>query len=189
MECNFFFCGKNDMEQTELIQKVNIIRNILPDDGTFPNNGLLPLLVYQKAVNVPEKDAGRNIIEFLETNGWTNAWENGIYDYHHYHSTAHEVLVVIQGSARVQFGGDSGIAYLIEKGDVVIIPAGVSHKALDLYDQFTCIGAYPEGQEYDLLTGKTGERERALENIKAVSLPTSDPVYGIEGPLLNNWQA
>src|SRR5687767_2532670 len=102
------------MEQTELIQNINIVRNILTDDGIFLNNGLLPLLVYQKAVHVPREEAGKVIIEYLETNGWVNAWENGVYDYHHYHSTAHEVLVVIRGSARIQFGGDAGVTYLLE---------------------------------------------------------------------------
>jgi uncharacterized protein YjlB len=177
------------MEPVELIQNINIVRHILSDDGTFPNNGLLPLLIYQKALHLPEKNVTRTIMEFLETNGWVNAWENGVYDFHHYHSTAHEVLVVIEGSARIQFGGPSGIASLMERGDAVVIPAGVAHKAIDLYDNFSCIGAYPTGQDYDLKKGEEGEHQLAVENIKAVPLPLADPIYGIDGPLLNNWKA
>jgi uncharacterized protein YjlB len=176
------------MEQVEAIQKVNIIRHLLQDDGVFPNNALLPLLVYQKAVNVPDRNAASIIIEFLETNGWINAWEGGVYDFDHYHSTAHEVLVVIKGSARIQFGGPAGVALLVESGDAVVIPAGVAHKAIDLYDEFTCIGAYPTGQDYDLRKGSAEEREQSLQNIKAVPLPTADPIYGTEGPLVNNWK-
>jgi uncharacterized protein YjlB len=176
------------MEPVEVIQKVNIIRNILSDDGQFPNNALLPLLIYQKAVILPPEKRSATIIEFLETNGWVNAWEDGVYDYHHYHSTAHEVLVIIRGSARIQFGGPGGVAFLVEEGDAVIIPAGVAHKALDLYDDFTCIGAYPTGQDYDLKTGKNEERDESIANIKAVQLPGADPIYGMEGPLLNNWK-
>jgi hypothetical protein len=32
------------------------------------------------------------------------------------------------------------------------------------------------------------ERERALRNIAEVALPTSDPVYGKRGPLLERWR-
>ncbi len=177
------------MEPVEAIQNLNIIRHILPDDGTFPNNGLLPLLVYQKALNLTEARSAANIMEFLETNGWVNAWENGIYDYHHYHSTAHEVLIITKGSARVQFGGPSGVAMLVEEGDAVIIPAGVAHKALDQYDGFKCVGAYPTGQEYDIKKGEDGEREEAMKNIKQLGLPSTDPIYGIDGPLLQNWKS
>jgi uncharacterized protein YjlB len=146
------------------------------------------MLVYQKAVHVPDKDAAKHIIEFLETNGWINAWEDGVYDFDHYHSTAHEVLVVIKGSARIQFGGPSGVALLIERGDSVVIPAGVAHKAIDLYDDFTCVGAYPTGQNYDIRKGSMEEREQTIQNIKAVPLPAADPIYGTDGPLLNNWK-
>jgi uncharacterized protein YjlB len=176
------------MEPVELIQRVNIIRHNLQDDGTFPNNAMLPLLVYQKAIHLPDKDAGKTIVELLETNGWVNAWKDGVYDYHHYHSTAHEVLVVIRGSARIQFGGPTGIAELLESGDAVVIPAGVAHKAIDIYDGFTCIGAYPTGQDYDLNYGKEEERGQAILNIKTLPLPTADPIYGVEGPMVMNWK-
>lgn len=175
------------MEPIAAIQHVNIIRHILQDDGTFPNNGLLPLLIYQKALQIPAEKASETVISLFEINDWVNAWVDGVYDYHHYHSTAHEVLGVLKGSARIQFGGPNGVSQLVEQGDVVIIPAGVAHNALDLYDDFSCVGAYPSGQDYDILQGKAGEREKALENLKNVSLPISDPVYGTEGPLLTNW--
>lgn len=171
----------------EAIQKVNIIRHLLQDDGVFPNNALLPLIAYQKALILPERNADKILIELLETNDWVNSWVDSIYDYHHYHSTAHEVLGVIEGSARVQFGGPNGPAILFEKGDVVIIPAGVAHKAIDLYDDFQCVGAYPSGQDYDIKTDKPGQREKAIENIRDLPLPTSDPIYGLDGPLLTNW--
>jgi uncharacterized protein YjlB len=176
------------MELVEAIQKLNIIRHILQDDGLFPNNALLPLLVYEKAVQIPSSNPAKKIIDFLETNAWVNAWEDGVYDFHHYHSTAHEVLIIIKGSARIQFGGPSGVSQLLEKGDAVVIPAGVAHKAIDVYDNFTCIGAYPTGQDYDIKKGLKEEREEAIHNIKSLPLPTADPIYGVDGPLLNNWK-
>jgi uncharacterized protein YjlB len=175
------------MELVELIQHVNIVRHLLQDDGNFPNNGLLPLLVYQKALHLPGENAGKTLRELFETNGWVNAWENGVYDYHHYHSTAHEVLGIVRGSARIQFGGPDGPSLLLDRGDAVVIPAGVAHKAIDIYDNFSCVGAYPEGQKYDLLRGEESEHEQALQNIRELSLPLADPIYGIEGPLLQNW--
>jgi uncharacterized protein YjlB len=178
---------KSLVEATAPLQHVNIVRHIIPDDGTFPNNALLPLLVYQQAHRAGEKNAGDLIKELLETNSWTYSWEDGIYDYHHYHSTAHEVLVVTRGSARVQFGGPDGVTLPVETGDVIIIPAGVAHKSLDSTDDFTCIGAYPAGQEYDMNYGREGERPKADENINALPMPENDPIYGGDGPLVKNW--
>ena len=44
------------------------------------------------------------------------------------------------------------------------------------------VGAYPRGQEsYDLRTGEEGERPDVLENIRNVSLPESDPLFGCLG--------
>jgi uncharacterized protein YjlB len=169
------------------IQKLNILRHILTDDGTFPNNGLLPLLVYREAFPSLDHGGMGTIKEILETNSWRDSWVDGIYDYHHYHSTAHEVLVVLTGSARVQFGGSNGITLALEKGDVVVIPAGVAHKKINETDGFSCLGAYPEGQQYDMNYGKKGERPETDENIKNVPLPESDPLYGNDGPLVKNW--
>jgi uncharacterized protein YjlB len=179
---------KSLVEATKPVQNVNIVRHLLADDGTFPNNGFLPLLVYREAFQIPLKEGSGIVKEILETNSWTNAWEDGIYDYHHYHSTAHEVLVVIKGSARVQFGGPQGVTLMLEVGDVVIIPAGVAHKRIDHSEDFTCVGAYPGGQIYDMNYGKQEERERAENNIKALPRPENDPIYGNDGPLIKNWE-
>ncbi len=174
------------MSSIEAIQHVNIIRHNLPDDGTYPNNALHPLVIYKGAIRLSEKNPDREVKALLKTNNWHNAWTNGIYEYHHYHSITHEVLAVIQGSARVQFGGPSGVTLLVDKGDVIIIPAGVAHKAIELFDDFKVVGAYPSGMDYDVLTEKDN-REKAIENIKSVKLPDRDPVYGEGGPLLSNW--
>lgn len=178
---------KSHDEAIQPIQKINIVRPLLTEDGAFPNNGLLPLMLYRQAVRIDDDKPADIVKEILETNSWTNSWVDGVYDYHHYHSTAHEVLVVIKGSAQVQFGGPNGITLTIEKGDVVIIPAGVAHKKIADTDGFVCMGAYPEGQEYDMNYGKGGERPVTDENIKNVPLPENDPLYGNDGPLIKNW--
>jgi uncharacterized protein YjlB len=171
------------------VQQINILRHYLADDGRFPNNVLLPLMVYRKVFHLPATDREKLILDIFESNGWGNGWKNGIYDYHHYHSTAHEVLGITQGSVRVQFGGPAGISLLLEEGDVVIIPAGVAHKNISGHDDFICVGAYADSHEYDINSGKSGERPQADKNIKALPLPTTDPVYGMNGPLIKNWEA
>lgn len=173
------------MNTSQSIQNVNIIRHFIEEDGEFPNNRLLPLMVYQKALTILPQNPEKPVIEIFETNEWVNAWVNGIFEFHHYHSTAHEVLGVINGSARVQFGGPNGIGVLLEAGDVVVIPAGVAHKAIEIFDDFKCVGAYPEGQQPDLLKG--GEKADAITTIKNLAMPIADPVYGTDGPLIMNW--
>ena len=74
----------------------------------IPNNRL-PLLVYRHVFNLLGSADGAEVIETrFQANHWSGTWRNGIYAYHHYHSTAHEVLGVFRGSATVQFGGDRG---------------------------------------------------------------------------------
>jgi uncharacterized protein YjlB len=121
-------------------------------------------------------------------NGWPGAWRNGIYEHHHYHSTAHEVLGIAVGSARVQFGGESGETMEVRAGDVVVIPAGVAHKREVASGDLLVVGAYPRGQSPDMCAAGTAERERALRNIRAVPLPAADPVAGEGGPLITFWR-
>ena len=70
----------------------------------------------------------------------------------------------------------------------MIIPAGVAHKNLNGSADFLCVGAYPEGRDYDMNYGRPEERESAIQNIAAVEVPLTDPVFGTEGPLLDCWR-
>ncbi|UCB45527.1 MAG: hypothetical protein JSV25_15170 [Spirochaetota bacterium] len=159
---------------------------ILKDDGRFPNNGKLPLLLY---VGVLKLSEGASSVESLfYKNRWLYSWRDGVYGFHHYHSTAHEVLGVYGGSAEVQFGGEDGIKSIVNTGDVVVIPAGVSHKKVKSSAGFSVIGAYPKGQMVDMQYGNDGERPRTDQNIARLSYPETDPVYGTAGPLLDLWK-
>jgi len=109
--------------------------------------------------------------------------------YHHYHSTAHEVLGVYHGSAKVLLGGEKGLVVDIHAGDVLLIPAGVAHKNLSSNTDFRVVGAYPEGQDWDMNYGKPGERPKADMNIERVAVPRLDPIYAAAGPLLKKWAA
>ena len=155
----------------------DLLSYLLPDDGTFPNNARLPLR---------EPDAA-DIEALLRANGWGGSWRNGVYSFHHYHSTAHEVLVVYGGSACLRLGGERGIIAEIASGDVVIITAGVAHKNLGASADFRVVGAYAAGQAPDMNDGSPGERPRADETIARLPLPARDPIYEAGGPLTSRW--
>jgi uncharacterized protein YjlB len=165
-----------------------VITRLLKDAGTIPNSRL-PVMVYQGALDLPKDDPAAAIETLIHANQWGNDWRNGIFTYHHYHSTAHEALLVFSGSAKVQLGGESGVIETIGAGDVIIIPAGVGHKNLGASSDFHVVGAYPPQQNVDMKYGKPGERPGADENIARVALPTTDPVFGKTGPLLDHWRA
>jgi uncharacterized protein YjlB len=112
------------------------------DDGGIPNNPTLPLLVYPRALVGPEIDPSR-CKTLLTKNGWGGSWVDGVFPYHHYHSTSHEVLCVIGGSASIAFGGPQGETIEVSAGDVVVIPAGVGHCNRGSDGRFSVVGAYP----------------------------------------------
>ena len=157
------------------------------DDGRIPNNGELPLLLYGQVLGGADLSPSR-CKEVLAANGWGGAWVDGVFSYHHYHSNAHEVLVVVGGGARLDFGGPGGVTVEVGAGDAVVIPAGVGHRNAGSSGDFSVVGAYPRGQEaYDLRTGEESERPGVLENIAAVHLPGADPLFGEGGPLVRRW--
>ncbi|MFB6746705.1 cupin domain-containing protein [Bacillus subtilis] len=148
----------------------------------MPNHPDFPLVVYQNAL----KDTGlaeRIVIR----HGWSNSWSGSVFPYHHYHSNTHEVLIALRGEAVIQFGGEQGAAIPFKSGDAVVIPAGVGHKKLSSSPDFTVLGAYPGGVQYDMKTGKPNEREEAVKQIKQAALPTNDPITGKREPLLEIW--
>ena len=168
------------------VQPPAVIRERLEDDGIYPNSAL-PLLAYRGAVQLPARDPAATFEALFRANGWGGSWRNGVYGFHHYHSTAHEVLGVYAGRARVQLGGESGVVVEVRAGDVVIIPAGVAHANLGASADFGVVGAYPRGQRPDMNYGREGERPPADRNIARVAIPGADPVYGTTGPLIEFW--
>lgn len=156
------------------------------DDGTVPNNPSLPLVVYRGALPA-SGDRAAACERMFDENGWPGAWRNGIHPYHHYHSTAHEVLGIASGSARVRLGGDSGKTVELHAGDVVVIPAGVAHKRESASADLLVIGSYPKGQHPDICRAAPAAHKKATANVAAVPLPSADPVTGDAGPLLECW--
>jgi uncharacterized protein YjlB len=156
----------------------------LQPGDTMPNSRL-PVLIYRQALGQDATNKAGDFDRLFEANGWRGIWRDGVYDFDHYHSTSHEVLGVSRGTAKLQLGGDGGKAVDVEPGDVIVLPAGTGHRMISGSDNFVVIGAYPPGQEhYDIC------RERSLEadlRISKVELPKTDPVGGVDGPLMRLW--
>jgi uncharacterized protein YjlB len=161
---------------------------VFKDDGAIPNNRL-HLLLYRGVLPTGGDDPAAKVIQQFAANNWTNSWRNGIYPFHHYHSTSHEVLGVYSGSATVRLGGEQGKDFTVQAGDVIVIPAGVGHKNLGSSGDFGVVGAYPDGRDWDLLRGSPGERPQADRNIASLPIPDNDPVFGPDGPLRSIWTA
>lgn len=165
--------------------RASIEPHVLAPRSGAPNNPHLPLLVYRGAVR--EGDRAAAFESLFAGNGWGGLWRDGIYGWHHFHTTAHEVLGIAAGRARVRFGGEEGIEVGLSAGDAVVIPAGVAHKNLDSSPDFQAVGAYPPGQEPDMKGTGEPEAARARARIGTVPLPPTDPLYGPDGPLMHLW--
>jgi uncharacterized protein YjlB len=84
------------------------------------------------------------------------------------------------------FGGEGNpgkIETTVNKGDVIIIPAGVSHRLKkDLEGGFQMVGSYPPGLRWDMCYGKDDERDEVAQ-IAKLEWFVKDPIYGHDGPI------
>ena len=140
----------------------------LPGD-VIPNHPRFAVLIY-RGVDVSDAKA------LFADHDWGGSWVDGVFDFHHFHSTSHEALAVIAGEATIELGGPQGEAFDVAKGDVLVLPAGTGHRRTRADDAFRVVGAYPAGQEdYDLLREAD---DAARERIAALGPPAQDPVGG-----------
>src|SRR5205823_575630 len=144
------------------------------DDGAIPNSRL-PVLVYHDVDAALDADScGMR----FESHGWLGTWLDGIFSFHHFHSTAHEVLGIVAGSAAVVLGGPGGRRFEVRRGDVLVLPAGTGHCNTGSSEDLLVVGAYPDGMTWDLRRGDRAEHDEVVANIRAVPLPRADPVQG-----------
>lgn len=157
------------------------------DDSVIPNSKY-PLVIYQQAFDAKGNKGADWLEDTFAANNWTNSWRWGVYPFHHYHSNTHEVLGVFKGNALLHMGGEKGEKLKVNAGDIIVIPAGVGHKCLEHTDDFTVVGAYPNGLSPDLMKGNDGERPAADKNIARVELPVTDPLSGKKSGILSLWK-
>lgn len=149
-----------------------------------PNNPDLPVLIYRNAI-LAEGDMAPKFEDRFHANGWQGIWRDGVFDYQHYHTGAHEVLGIAGGRARLLIGGPGGAELSVHAGDCLILPAGTGHRRIDASRDFLVVGAYPPGQDADIQTGPANQAQ--LDTIASLPLPKTDPVEGADGTLLRAW--
>jgi uncharacterized protein YjlB len=145
------------------------------------------VLVYRGALDAGAGAAAHE--QLFALHGWLGAWRDGIFPFHHFHSTAHEVLGIARGAAGVMLGGPQGGRFELSAGDVVVLPAGTGHCNTGSSSDLLVVGAYPDGMDWDLRRGDPDERDEVLANIAGVPLPGQDPVRGADGPLVELWNS
>lgn len=158
----------------------------LKRNGWMPNNERLPVLLYRGAFAV-KGDVAAEMERVFEQNEWPPQWRNGVYPFHHYHSTAHEVLGFAAGWGRIMLGGEGGHEVRVNAGDVALLPTGTGHCRIEASADFLVVGAYPEGEHWDIC--RSAPDDAAVERMRRVKFPASDPVYGAGGPLMRHWTA
>lgn len=160
---------------------------VFGSDGSVPNNPLLPVLHYPRALAPDEGDLASRFEQLFDANHWPAAWRNGIFAHQHFHSTAHEVLGIYAGIVTVRLGGEEGRDAVLAPGDVIVLPAGIAHRRMACDGRLGVVGAYPEGQSPDLCRPDPRRLDARVDAVRAVPLPIADPVHGVGGPLLAHW--
>ncbi|WP_181296403.1 cupin domain-containing protein [Pseudomonas sp. Q2-TVG4-2] len=155
-------------------------------DGRTPNSPH-PVLVYRQ-LPLAEDDYATAFENLFNSHLWPAQWRASVYDYHHFHSTAHEVLGVSRGSARLMLGGEHGQEVEVRAGDALVLPAGTGHCRLTASEEFEVVAGYPVDQQYDLLRPGESGHDEARARAERVGVPVSDPIAGTQGALVTLWR-
>ncbi|WYZ36858.1 hypothetical protein EsH8_II_000364 [Colletotrichum jinshuiense] len=170
------------------LPSLRISKYLIPAHGLLPNTSIQnrPLMIYHSvfpSASAPVIESHLSSVGVVEPQ-----WRFTMYSTSHFHSTTHELLCISNGRARLCFGGEGNegrVEPVVQKGDVIVVPAGVAHRLLEDYDGgFEMVGSYPKGHHWDMCYGKHGE-EQKVGRICDIEWFTTDPVYGDNGPAVD----
>ncbi|KAI1386434.1 uncharacterized protein F4822DRAFT_316371 [Hypoxylon trugodes] len=165
------------------------------EQTTLVPNSKLPVLIYRDVL--PQPYSEEKTQAFLEKNQWLKGGTWGAVPRHHFHPNTHECYAVFQGSSTLLLGvgpnedaGNGGEVF-VKAGDVIILPAGVSHCSKDFQDGYRYVGVYPKGApKWKSEYCRDGSRCQELrEEAEHVEIPDWDPVRGRMGPLYELWSS
>lgn len=110
------------------LKELRVSSHQIPSFDRIPNTSIQkkPLLIYHSAFH-PTVSAS-SIENHLSTIGVVSPqWRYTMFSQSHFHSTAHEVLCVASGKAKLCFGSEDNpkrVEPVVERGDVMVVPAG-----------------------------------------------------------------
>ena len=112
------------------LKDLRVSSHQIPSFDRIPNTSIQkkPLLIYHCAFNA---SISASLIEshLTSVNVVSPQWRYTMFSQSHFHSTAHEVLSVTAGKAKLCFGSEDNpkrVELVVGKGDVMIVPAGES---------------------------------------------------------------
>ncbi|WP_070158018.1 cupin [Sphingobium phenoxybenzoativorans] len=152
---------------------------LLSENDWVPNNSRVPVVVYRGALDGEGEELAERFEALFEGHGWPPDWRDGIFDYHHYHSTAHEALGMFVGTATLELGGPGGRRIELRPGDALLLPTGTGHRCIFASADFQVVGAYPKGQDWDIC--REAPDDAARTRMAALPDPRRDPVTGESG--------
>lgn len=123
---------------------------LLDANDWVPNNQRLPVLIYRSVENNKAEQIAEVFEKRFAEHGWRPKWRDTIFDYHHYHSTAHEALGIARGRASLMLGGPGALIVSVKAGDALVLPVGTGHCLIEASEDFLVVGAYPQGQVWDI---------------------------------------
>ncbi|PQE17398.1 cupin domain protein [Rutstroemia sp. NJR-2017a BVV2] len=198
--------GHAHPKPTKSKQSVHPESYYLPRPTRYVPNSPYPVLIYRSVLPLPCESS--TLRETFEPNDWMWGGVFAHFPNYHFHSVTHECFAVVKGSGTVLLGkgpldkGERGIEVDLRPGDVVVLPAGVAHYILDSdtdYSYYVVFGGLSYvyvtniakgSPHWDNNTCQAGKEETAMkaDTARNVPIPSSDPLFGKEGPLVQIWE-